>query len=263
MLIPVAAAIALITAASSWAFIGESSQATQLVCPTGIIDAVTTNPVNDCAAAYQQARGTAAPRLVAYDTGNGGVHVIEATTEAPSGYSRIDPADFLDQKLIELNFALGDLVGGLNSRCFTTADAEHHTRAELQQIGLDQWDIKTSDPSEGVHDVVGGPSQTETGDCAFFAITQETQTVEIMSVSRPVDDMAALRAVAQALDQLVSNDCLDIVQARDVVAAAIINDPVVSVAGPIEVFAAPAPTDDCARLQLVAGGQLTARISGP
>ncbi|HVF04240.1 MAG TPA: hypothetical protein VNA20_05315 [Frankiaceae bacterium] len=106
-----------------------------------IVDAVSGDPVADCAAEWERQRGEAPPALVAYDNGHGGVLVQPATEPAPPGSSPF--AGTQNLALIQLGEALDDYVAGLNSRCLDEPAAVSLTKAKLAELGLHDWTVTT------------------------------------------------------------------------------------------------------------------------
>ena len=83
--IPIAAAAVLTTAATAWAVMHDSSNSTAFQCPdNAIIDAVTGDPVLDCANEWRRDNETEPPPMVAYDNGRGVVVVLRKATPCPT-----------------------------------------------------------------------------------------------------------------------------------------------------------------------------------
>lgn len=117
----------------------RDTTALQCGIPDGpsIVDAVSGDPIADCAAEWERQRGETPPALVAYDNGHGGVLVQPATEPAPPGSSPFAGGQNL--ALIQLGEALDDYVAGLNSRCLDEPAAVSLTKAKLAELGLADW----------------------------------------------------------------------------------------------------------------------------
>jgi hypothetical protein len=134
-----------------WAIVraGDPRDTTSLQCQIGgsasIITAVSGDPVADCAAQWTRDLGVAAPPLVAYDNGHGGILVQPAADPAPSGGTPLPAGQGQNVALIDLQESLDDYVAGLGSRCFTQAEAVAFARAEVARTGLVGWTVTPRD----------------------------------------------------------------------------------------------------------------------
>jgi hypothetical protein len=108
-----------------------------------VIKPVTGDPVADCAALWKRVTGAAAPPLVAYDNGQGGIEVVAAGTAPQAGWTRRDPGARQDPAVIELDAALGDQIDGLRSGCLATAPARVVVQRELDRLALGDWSTTT------------------------------------------------------------------------------------------------------------------------
>ncbi len=183
------ASVGALTATTAFAVValkGTSSRdITSTQCRTEnndlIIPATTGDPVTDCEAEWQNAFGSPAPELKAYEAPGKAVLVLPADASPPSGYVLMAPGPTQNTALIQLDEGLSDYVGGLSSRCFTQAAAVARTQSELSRLGLRGWSVVTRGvPANGTsscesyvvndpvkHTVLLGsdlPSQLEPGD---------------------------------------------------------------------------------------------------
>ena len=138
-------ALAAIATAATWVVLdnGPARETTSVQCLIGnndaIIPATTGDPAQDCAANYKRDFGTAAPALVAYDNGRGGVTVIPRSQKPEAGWKRLVSGQDVD--LIQLQDSLDDYVNGLNSRCLNGAAATALARAKLAEFGFTGWTV--------------------------------------------------------------------------------------------------------------------------
>lgn len=164
---PLALGLALVvtaaTAAGAWAVLHGSAahETTSVQCLIGSSDAVipstSGNPAHDCAVDYRREFGTAAPRLVAYDNGLGGVTVIPRGQQPQAGWKRLVSGQDVD--LIQLQDSLDDYVNGLNSSCFDNVAATNFTQARLAQFGFTGWTVAVRAP-DGPATTVPTPTVT-------------------------------------------------------------------------------------------------------
>jgi hypothetical protein len=156
-----AIAVTAIATAATWVVLSKAParETTSVQCLIGSSDAIipstSGNPAHDCAVDYRREFGTAAPRLVAYDNGLGGVTVIPHGQRPQAGWKRIVSGQDVD--LIQLQDSLDDYVNGLNSSCFDTNAATSFTQARLAQFGFTGWTVSVRrSGSTGTKTCVGG-----------------------------------------------------------------------------------------------------------
>jgi hypothetical protein len=139
----VAGLVAIVMATVAWAITrGGARDTTSIECviagvDTGI-DATSGNPAADCAAEWQRERGAPAPPLVAYANSYGGVTVLPRGKNPPAGWRTLHSQNVA---LIELQESLDDYLSGLNSTCFTSAQATAFTRQQLNRLGFAGWAV--------------------------------------------------------------------------------------------------------------------------
>jgi hypothetical protein len=131
--------------AAAWAIFRSSAQETTSVqCMIDgsdtIIPSVSGNPAHDCAVTWMRDNGTAAPGLVAYDNGHGGVTVIPRSEAPQAGWTRLASGS-QDVDLIQLQTSLDDYIGGLNSSCLDGAAATRLAEAKLAEFGFTGWTV--------------------------------------------------------------------------------------------------------------------------
>jgi hypothetical protein len=143
LVLAIAVLVAIGMTAVAWAITrGGARETTSIDCViAGVdsgIDATSGNPAADCAAEWQRERGTPAPALVAYANSYGGVTVLPRSKKPPAGWRTLHSQDVA---LIELQESLDDYLNGLNSTCFTSAQATAFTREQLYRLGFAGWTV--------------------------------------------------------------------------------------------------------------------------
>ena len=151
--IPVAAvSVAALATAATWAITlnGNSQDTTSVECQSdqsgqrwSIVRAQTGDPVVDCQAEWKRQSGSAAPPMVAYDNGNGGVRVQLAGTPAPKNATKLKSGDYQKPGLIKLQAFIDDIGYGLSSKCYSDAGARSALQAQMKTLGLSGWKIVT------------------------------------------------------------------------------------------------------------------------
>jgi hypothetical protein len=145
VVLALAVVVAAATAAGAWAVLhGSAAQETTSVeCVIAGVDTVipssSGDPAHDCAVEWQRELKTAAPRLVAYDNGHGGITVLPRHQTVPGGYKRLVGPQDVD--LIQLQTSLDDYVNGLNSSCLDGAAAASFAQSKLAQFGFTGWTV--------------------------------------------------------------------------------------------------------------------------
>lgn len=140
-----ALALVVVATAATWVIVssGSAHETTSVQCLIGNSDAIipstSGNPTHDCAVDHRREFGTAAPRLVAYDNGLGGVTVIPRGQKPQAGWKRLVSGQ--DVGLIQLQNSLDDYIGGLNSSCLGSAAATSLAKSKLAQFGFAGWAI--------------------------------------------------------------------------------------------------------------------------
>ncbi len=151
LVLAVAVAALVVTAtAATWAVLrgATARETTSVQCLIGKSDAIipstSGNPAHDCRVDYKREFGTAAPRLVAYDNGLGGVTVIPRGQKPQAGWKRLVSGQDVD--LIQLQDSLDDYVNGLNSSCLDSEAATSLTESRLARFGFTGWTVAIRNP---------------------------------------------------------------------------------------------------------------------
>lgn len=203
-LIPAAAVLVLTTAAAAWALARTSKDSTTVACPgNSIINAVTGDPITDCANEWRRSNGTQPPAMVAYDNGNGGVTVLLAADSAPDGHTELDPGPFQNTSLIQLQASLDDAGSGLSADCYDEQAARDIARNALDQLGLANWTI-TVDESRRPD----GASL-----CAYFVIDPAMEHVELFGIETSTPQANPYEPYATALAEQLDATCLHLGEA--------------------------------------------------
>ena len=157
-----ALALVVIATAATWVIVrsGPARETTSVQCLIGSSDAIipstSGDPAHDCAVDYRREFGTAAPRLLAYDNGLGGVTVIPRGKKPQAGWKRLVSGQDVD--LIQLQNSLDDYINGLNSSCLNSAEATTFVEARLAQFGFTGWTVAIRNPESSST----GPGPTAT-----------------------------------------------------------------------------------------------------
>lgn len=134
------------TPISQAAAVASVQGATSVNCDNTIIDAVSGNPVTDCAAIWQHSFRQAVPQLAVY-ANDGWVLVLPAKQRPWAGSVRLPSGFVMNTKLIVLNEWLQDYVSGLNSKCFSSSAAVTAVQGELASLGLSGWKVSAQPPA--------------------------------------------------------------------------------------------------------------------
>lgn len=195
---------AVVVAGTAWAvYTGTGSTAASgcYITPDSvtIIDAVTGDPVKDCASAWERETGAPPPPLAAYDNGTGGVAVVAAGTPVPSDWTRLEPGASQDPAIVRLESGLDDSIDGLRSDCHRLEAARAITDRELAAAGLSGWRT-VSDRGEA-----DGRSS-----CSYYIIEAQSQRVVLIPSDGlvTVDDDAPHARMAAALRERLADGCL-------------------------------------------------------
>ncbi len=203
-----AASVGVAAAAGAAGLFRSDSAGVGCQTPDGavsVVNAVTGDPVRDCAAHFAQ-QGDPATSLVAYDTGAGGIIVVSEGAQVSPGWTRLDPGPAQDLSVIELAAALDDSAEGLRSTCTTLASARDITVRELSRLGLDDWTVFAER---------GEADGVET--CSYFVLDPADRTVALIPIEALVARAVAPHLVfARDLDAALGEDCLAVGAAGDV-----------------------------------------------
>lgn len=260
--IPIAAAAVLTTAAGGWAILLNSSDSTGLQCPgNAFIDAVTGDPVLDCANEWRRDNETEPPPMVAYENGRGGVVVLLEGDSVPDGYTALGPGPFQNTALIELEAALGDVGTGLESGCYDDVAATEITRRELDRLGLAEWTVTVDDDRR--------PDGTAT--CAYFIVDAALQQVQLIGLPG-ANAPDPYSAYAAALDEQLDAACVGLDEAADLARTLAASTEIVvngtridftEEASVLFIHIVEDPDAACTRANVNVGGRVEVTLRGP
>ncbi|MDP8929814.1 MAG: hypothetical protein M3O70_14895 [Actinomycetota bacterium] len=252
-----AAMIATLTfaAVGAAAYFNSVETTTAVAChmadgSVSVIDAVSGDPLADCAAHWQQATGAQPPALVAYDNGRGGIEVVPEAAQVPDGWRALEPGVAQDPRLIELEAALGDHIDGLRADCYRVESARAITERELDRLGLDTWQA-----------VAERGSADGERTCTYFLLDPDRQRVVLIPLEGMIAPSGSPHSLlASRLDQELDR-CLTTEEAADLTRE-IAADVGVAPEGLIIQHV----TDEnaqCARADVNVGGRVEVTIRGP
>lgn len=220
LVLAVAALVVAGATGAAWAMTrGSARETTAVDCLIGgvttIINATSGDPASDCAAIWP----APVPKLQAYaDATGGGVVVIPASDKPQSGWT---PIESQDVALIVLQENLDDHINGLDSGCFSSAQATTFAQQQLSRLGFIGWTVDAQSSSSTAANCYGGfadpSSQTVTlqpmGDQSGAATWPPHQladslrplTSECLSFSAMKSEVVQ-RATALGMSQTVEND---------------------------------------------------------
>jgi hypothetical protein len=212
--VAVVGAVVLGGTAIGWAFAMSSARDTVSVeCEieggSVIIPSATGDPVADCAAQWQRDTGNRAPRLVAYDNGQGGIIVAPADQPPLPGATPLPTGATQNVSMIEVQQSLDDYIAGLNSGCYDNATAVKMTEQTLARVGMGDWTVQPapstdfSPPSTSS----AAPASNQCVDTAILDPATSTVTLRALggpaSPDAPYEKLAAmLRSIAQGCTSL-------------------------------------------------------------
>jgi hypothetical protein len=205
LMLAFAVVVAAATAAGAWAVLhGSAAQETTSVeCVIAGVDTVipssSGDPAHDCAVEWQRERGTAAPRLVAYDNGHGGITVLPRHQTVPAGYKRLVGPQDVD--LIQLQSSLDDYVNGLNSSCLDGAAARSFAEAKLAQFGFTGWTVAVQGAGQSSPTTLPPPTAAPGTKTAPAESTTGTRTCVAADIVDPTTQTVTLRPTPVAAGQ--------------------------------------------------------------
>lgn len=251
-LLPGLAVAALATAAAGYTLTRDVGTTTEVACPDGIVDAVTGDPVADCAELWRQQNGTEPPELVAYDNQRGGIEVVPADADVPADWTPLEQGLSQDARLIELDAALGDYGDGLNAECYSPKGARSIAESALERLSLVDWSIRIDE------DRAGGD-----GTCATHYLDPEAKEVVIfpLEMTSPSKD-APFRLLAASVQAQIDGECLSRAEAvasiRRIAAELDINES----AGELIIHSVPDSSARCSRTDVNVGGRIEVTVRG-
>jgi hypothetical protein len=243
-LIPIAAALALTLAAAAWALTHGPRETTSLSCGLDhVIASVSGDPLEDCAAIWGQLYDQPAPPLVAYDNGANFIVVVPKDFEPPPGWTRLADDFTQDDRVVELDQILNDFGGGLNSGCFSQADAQPIIDAALAITGLD-WPTTVVRVADGVTT------------CAVATPRDHAVTV-IALTPLTLDPNAPIAVYARAVHDATTARCLSLDQAEKTARDLAVANGLDPTGGTVRVETVPTPDAACARATTSVNGATT------
>ncbi|MCP4087258.1 MAG: hypothetical protein GY745_19760 [Actinomycetia bacterium] len=261
-MIPIAAVAVLATAAAGVAVLRDSSNTTEVGCPGGSsIDAVSGDPVVDCAGEWRIRHGTEPPAMVAYDNGQGGIVVAVEGDEVPDSFVPLDPGPVQDPALIELEAALDDVGTGLSSGCYDEKAAREIARRELDQLALTAWTITVDDSRV--------PDGTST--CAYYLtdpLARQVQLIGLEGAAAP----NPFKPYADSLADRLSVNCVSLEEAGELARTLAASIEIVvdgeqldlsEETGGFVVHAVEDPAVGCTRSVVKVGGRMEVVLRGP
>jgi hypothetical protein len=140
-------AVVAVATAATWVVLsnGPARETTSVECVIKGVDTIipstSGDPAQDCAVEWKRELGQAAPPLLAYDNGHGGVTVLMRSATPPAGFKRLVAGQ--DADLIQLQNSLDDFVNGLNSSCLGNPGATTLTESKLARFGFTGWIVSS------------------------------------------------------------------------------------------------------------------------
>jgi len=250
--LPGAAIVALATAAAGYAITRDVGTTTEVSCPDGIVDAVTGNPVEDCADLWRRQNGTEPPELVAYDNQRGSISVVPVDAEVPVDWTPLEQGFSQDAGLIELDAALADYGDGLNAQCYSPEDARPIAESTLERLGLHDWSVHIDE------DRPGGD-----GTCTTHVLDPEEKQVVIFPLegAGPPND-ASYRVLAASAQAQVDDQCLSREDAVETVRQIAADLDIDESAGEVTIHSVPDPSATCSRTDVNVGGSIEITVRG-
>jgi hypothetical protein len=241
-------------AGTAWAVYTSTGSTTSSGCyitedEVSVINAVTGDPVRDCASVWERETGTSAPPLVAYDNGAGGVAVVPVDRAVPDGWTRREPGVTQAPSVIRLEAALDDSIDGLRSDCHALTAAQAIADRELASAGLTGWETVSE---RGQAD---GRSS-----CTYYLIDAASQRVVLIPSQGLVtsgDDSPHVQMAAAMRDGLRSK-CLSVAAAAAVARDAAAKSGVEGVV----VHEVLEPGTACASIDMRVGGAVEVTVRG-
>ncbi|MDP1818572.1 MAG: hypothetical protein Q8K58_01590 [Acidimicrobiales bacterium] len=251
-LVPGLAIAALVTAAAGYALTRDLRTSTEISCPDAIVDAVTGDPVADCANLWRQQNGTEPPPLVAYDNQRGGIEVVPAGADVPAEWTPLEAGVVQDPRLIELDAALADYGDGLNATCYTPESAQPLAESALRRLGLVDWSVRIDQERDGGD-----------GTCATHLVDPETRAVVISALEmNPPPADAPFRRLATSVQAQIDDQCLSRVDAVNSVRRIAADLGINESAGELIMHSVPDASAECSRTDVNVGGRIEVTVRG-
>lgn len=250
--VPGLAIAALATAAAGYAVTRDVGTTTEVSCPDGIVDAVTGDPVADCADLWRQQNGTEPPPLVAYDNQRGGIEVVPADADVPVQWTPLEAGLAQDPRLVELDASLADFGDGLNAQCYTPEAAQPVAESVLRRLGLADWSVRIDEER-------GGGEET----CAVHTLDPEARTVVVFALETgawPAD--ATFVRLASSVQAQVDGQCLPRQEAVESVRRIAADLGIDESAGELVIHSVADASAACSRTDVNVGGGIEVTVRG-
>lgn len=254
-LVLAATLVTLGVAGLGWAVLDSIGASTSVGCHTAdaavsVVDAVTGDPIADCAAVWRSDTGSEPPPLVAYDNGSGGIEVVAEGADVPAGWRELTPGVAQDPRLIELEAALDDHIDGLPADCHGLEAARTVADREVARLGLDGWRV-VSERGEA------DGAQT----CTSFFLEPGRRHVVLLPVEGLIgSDAAPYRVLASRLGDALGEECL---AGADAAGLARRTAAEVGIREGLVVHEVIDDTSTCARADVNVAGAIEVTIRGP
>jgi hypothetical protein len=255
--VPIAALLALGTAAATWAeVVRDPARTTKVACDDYRLDmdALSGDPVADCEALWRREQGTEPPGMVAYRNSFGGITVYPAGKPVPADWTRLAEGFRQDGRLIQLDESLNDAGAGFQSGCLTFEQATAVAERELTRLGLTGWVVEL----EPGRDRADGD-----GTCSRYLVDTERFRVALVALPRGSDDLHEITQMARSLQSRLRGTCVPVDAAvgiaQDKAAAIGLSES----DGGVEVNAVPDPTAPCSSAVVNVTGRVEIIVRGP
>lgn len=248
---------ALSLAAAGWAVMTLLGSTTMVACHTGGdprsgvgIELVTGDPVADCAAIWEHSTGQPPPALTAYENATGGIAVLPADADVPTGWEPLPTGTAQDPRVIELRDALDDRIAGLPSACMNAGAGRQLAERELERLGLSGWSVVTERGEANGSD-----------SCTYFRLDPDHPRVLLYpreGLVAPGDSPPAV--YAHELGSAVSGGCLDLGEAAEL-ARRVAGE--VGIQEGLVVNEIADATATCTRVHVTVAGRVEVHLRGP
>ncbi len=246
--------------AAGWAALrGSPREQTTVACATpggtSYIDAVTGDPLVDCATAWQRETGHEPPTLVAYRTAGGGVVVVPKGSKVPADYRPLGRTFTQDSRLIELAASLNDWIGGLNARCNSGPQSRALASRHLNRLGLTGWTPVFIQRSPDGRSTCGD----------YIGLDHVNRRVQLgsMPAAGPSAPDRQLRTLANRLGAEFATGCRKLDDAATEVTSVATRLGFSPARNEIQVNQVPDPKAACTRIDMAVGGTASVTLRGP
>lgn len=225
------------------------------------VEGPTGNPVSNCQYYWRSLSKQDPPAMQAYQDQYSKVVVYAVGAERPSGLTPLPAGDVQDPELIVLDEYLGDRLNGLESACFTKAQAVAKAQSIVNRLSYENWPVNEHEPLPGV--TYPSPSP-EDSTCWGGAAAPRDHSIRLSAGPDPsTDSVPAYNQLIAALKHAYDGSCWDRAAALQQVHKAITDSsfPTDAKAG-FEVLALDAPSK-CTNVTVTGGGNVIFTLRGP